>query len=123
MSPRVLVVDDNLELAENVAELLDGEGFDAVPVDSPREALARAAKSSFDCVVLDVRMPGMDGIELRERLRESQPGASFVFMTAFATDDRLEAARRSGVVGILAKPFRPDSLVQLLRSSGHRTAP
>lgn len=115
MSPCVLVVDDNAALAENVADILESEGFEAVSVDSPAHALEAALGRSFDAVVLDVRMPGMDGIELRERLRESQPDATFVFMTAFATDERLEAARRSGVGGILAKPFGPDTLIRLLK--------
>lgn len=115
MSARVLVVDDNAALAENVADILESEGFEAIPVDSPANALEAAQGRSFDAVVLDVRMPGMDGIELRERLRESQPDATFVFMTAFATDERLDAARRSGVEGILAKPFGPDTLIRLLR--------
>lgn len=120
MTQHVLVVDDNLDLAENVAELLEASGFVAVAVDSPFAALSIAAKQSFDCVVLDVRMPKMDGIELRERLRACQPEAAFVFVTAFAADERLEAARRSGVAGILAKPFRPETLVALLRPCGPR---
>lgn len=115
MSPCVLVVDDNVALAENVADILESEGFEAVPVDSPANALEAARGRSFDAVVLDVRMPGMDGIELRERLRESQPDATFVFMTAFASDERLEAAKRSGVGGILNKPFGPDTLIRLLK--------
>jgi CheY-like chemotaxis protein len=116
VSPCVLVVDDNAALAENIADILVNEGFDAISVDSPLAAIDRARERRFDCVLLDVRMPGMDGIELRERLRTSLPSASFVFMTAYATDERLEAARRSGIAGILAKPFRPEALVSLLRS-------
>lgn len=123
MTLSVLVVDDNVALAENVADILESEGFEAVPVDSPAHALEAARGRTFDAVVLDVRMPGMDGIELRERLRESQPDAAFVFMTAFATDERLDAARRSGVEGILSKPFGPDTLIRLLRSCpGHRAS-
>lgn len=115
MSVRILVVDDNRELAENVAEILDDGGFVATPVGSPDEALVLAESTRFDVVILDVRMPTMDGIELRERLRDSQPGAAFVFVTAYASDDRLEAAVRSGSVAILPKPFGPETLVQLLR--------
>lgn len=118
MTQHVLVVDDNLELAENVAELLEASGFVATAVGSPLDALSLAQRQAFDCVVLDVRMPKIDGIELRERMRSCQPRASFVFVTAFAADERLEAAQRSGVVGILAKPFRPESLVALLRVGG-----
>lgn len=116
-------MDDNVALAENIADILVSEGFDAVSVDSPIAALASAAEQTFDCVLLDVRMPQMDGVELRERLRVSQPFAEFVFMTAFASDERLDAARRSGTAGILAKPFGPKVLVELLRECTVRHTP
>jgi CheY-like chemotaxis protein len=122
-SPRVLVVDDNIALAENIADILECEGFEATPVESPRIALETASRRVFDCVLLDVRMPEMDGIELRERLRASQPVAEFVFMTAYASDERLDAARRSGAAGILAKPFGPEALLRLLRVCAVRHAP
>jgi CheY-like chemotaxis protein len=120
MTATVLVVDDNVDLAENVADILESEGFTAVCTSSPEDALRRVANRAFDCVVLDVRMPGMDGIELRERMRESLPTACFVFMTAYAADERLDAARSSGILGVLAKPFGADSLVKLVRSCGAR---
>lgn len=118
----VLVVDDNVDLAENVTDILESEGFDAVCTTSPEAALREAAGRRFDCVVLDVRMPGMDGIELRERMRERQPGACFVFMTAYASDERLAEARSSGILGVLPKPFVPESLVKLVKSCPTRSA-
>ncbi|NLY93834.1 MAG: response regulator [Myxococcales bacterium] len=123
MSPRVLVVDDNVDLAENVADILECEGFEAVCSTSPEEALRQVSGEDFDCVVLDVRMPGMDGVELLARIRERLPRAGFVFMTAYATDERLNAAQRSGVLGVLAKPFGPDSLVSLVRRCTEHPSP
>jgi CheY-like chemotaxis protein len=123
MSATVLVVDDNFDLAENVADILESEGFEAVYTSSPEDALVKVSHQSFDCVVLDVRMPGMDGVELRERMRETLPRACFVFMTAYAADERLAAAHHSGILGVLAKPFGAASLVELVRSCAARSAP
>jgi CheY-like chemotaxis protein len=123
MSATVLVVDDNSDLAENVADILESEGYVAVYSTSPEDALERVARRPFDCVVLDVRMPGMDGVELRERMRPALPEACFVFMTAYAADERLAEAHRSGILGVLAKPFGAESLLELVRSCAERRRP
>jgi CheY-like chemotaxis protein len=123
MSATVLVVDDNVDLAENLADILETEGHVAVFSTSPEDALERVRCRAFDCVVLDVRMPGMDGVELRERMRPTLPDACFVFMTAYAADERLAAAHESGIAGVLAKPFGADSLLELVRRCAERPRP
>lgn len=111
MGPSILVVDDNVSLAENLAEILEGQGFDAVSVGSPNEALDVTRCRTFDVVLLDVRMPGMDGVALHAALRERMPRATYVLMTAFASDERLGAARAAGIRDVLSKPFGPDALI------------
>jgi|SRR5690554_5565265 len=113
MNARILIVDDNVDLAENVAELLCEEGYEATLSSSPEDALRKAEQDHYDCIVLDVRMPGMDGIDLRKALSRTQPGACFVFMTAYACDERIALARQ-GSLGVLPKPFAPGSLIELI---------
>lgn len=113
MNARILIVDDNVDLAENVAELLIEEGYQATSSISPEDAIEKAAIDRYDCIVLDVRMPGMDGIDLRKELVRTQPSACFVFMTAYACDERLELAKRSSL-GVLPKPFAPGTLIELI---------
>ena len=79
---RVLVVDDNAPLAENLAEMLIHEGHDADFETSPEAALARP--ECFDAYVLDIAMPGIDGWQLRATLRQRCPEASIVLMTAYS---------------------------------------
>lgn len=117
MARQVLVVDDNRELADNIAEILEGEGFDVVVSDDPHDALGRAAREAFDIALLDVRMPGMDGVTLYEKLRELRPGASYLLMTAFTADRRVEDALVAGVRTIFPKPVPIDELL------GHLAAP
>ena len=71
MRPLVLVVDDEPEFAEAVAELLDGSGFDARSCSDPEEALKRAGSERFEVALLDIGMPGMSGFDLAERIRST----------------------------------------------------
>ncbi len=111
---RVLVVDDNVELAENLAEILGEEGFDVRVSTDPERALAEARSFAFDVALLDVRMPGMDGVELYRRLRTARPSARFVLMTAYTKDERLAQAFALGVRTVLPKPVPIPSLLETL---------
>lgn len=114
MSPSILVVDDNIALAENLTEILCDCGFDAVCVGSPAEALKLVLARSFDVALLDVRMPGMDGVALHGLLRTRMPKTAFILMTAFASDERIGIARKAGVLDVLAKPFSPGALLDMV---------
>jgi CheY-like chemotaxis protein len=70
---RILVVDDNLEMARTVAEGLADRGYDAVAVDSGREALTRISSERVDAVVTDLRMPKVDGLEVLSASRKQNP--------------------------------------------------
>ncbi|MBK8266718.1 MAG: response regulator [Nannocystis sp.] len=104
MSPRVLVVDDNHELADNLSELLQDEGYATLTAYSAERALELAAKEQFDIVLTDIRMPGMNGVELVKRLSAINERAIFLLMTAYSTDAMLGEALRAGVRAILSKP-------------------
>lgn len=114
MSRRVLIVDDNADLAENLRELLELEGFDVRVFTSPTEALARQGELAFDAALLDIRMPGIDGIELCSHLARTHPSATFMLMTAFTAESRLADAQSSGASAVLKKPLPLDQLLTLL---------
>ncbi|MFW6051685.1 MAG: response regulator [Myxococcota bacterium] len=114
MSRRVLVVDDNQELAENIAELLEDEGYTAAVFADPAEAIADAEAHPYDVAILDVRMPGMDGVTLYKKLSDMRPEADYVLMTAFTTDERIADAMAAGVRAVLPKPVPVEDLFELL---------
>jgi DNA-binding response OmpR family regulator len=115
MSLQVLVVDDNRELADNLAEILVDEGHHAVTAYSGEEALAAAANNRFDFVLTDIRMPGMDGVELISKLHERDPSATYLLMTAHASDGLLAAAAELGIAGaVLTKPLAIEKLLELI---------
>ncbi|MBL9103435.1 MAG: response regulator [Myxococcales bacterium] len=120
MSVHVLVVDDNKELADNLAEILTDEGHTAFTAYSGEEALVAAETRHFDIVLTDIRMPGMDGVELITRLHERDPRATYLLMTAHASDGLLATAAQLGIAGaVLPKPLViEDLLSRILGPSG-----
>ena len=115
MSLEVLVVDDNRLLAENLAEILTDEGCHVHTAFSAEEALGVAEGICPDVVLADIRMPGMNGVELIRRLVVRAPAAIFLLMTAYTSDQVLTDASHLGVVrAVLAKPRVMDSLLALL---------
>ncbi len=112
--PRVLVVDDQREMAEMLADGLTDRGYRAVAVTSGREALARLEAESFDALVTDLRMQGMDGLDLLGRSLALDADRPVILMTAYgAIDGAIDAIRR-GAYHYLAKPFKLDELVLFL---------
>lgn len=114
MSRRILIVDDNRELAENLAELLELEGFEVRVFTSPTDALAQNEALAFDAALLDIRMPGIDGIALCSALAKTHPQATFVLMTAFTSEQRLADVKSTSARAVLKKPLPVDQLLSLL---------
>lgn len=100
-----LVVDDDAEVAETTALMLERHGLDAVWETSPRESLERLNErgEAIDCVVSDYRMPGMDGLELLDAVRDVSPGLPFVLFTARGSERIASAAIDAGVSGYIQK--------------------
>jgi two-component system response regulator HydG len=113
--PRVLIVDDELSMAEMLAEGLDERGFDAVPLGSSREAARRLADDRYDVLVTDLRMPELDGLGLLSIARTSVPECQVIVMTAYsAIDTAIESIRR-GAYHYITKPFKVDELALFVR--------
>lgn len=108
---QILIVDDNALLANNLAEILEQAGHRVATATSSEEALTVATGMALEGALLDIRMPGMDGIELFERLQAMHPGAVYCLMTAHTVDDRVQRAVDDGVKSVLAKPISVDALL------------
>jgi CheY-like chemotaxis protein len=111
---RYLVVDDNRDLAENLAEILAHEGAEATVASSGREALEQVRRTRFDALVTDMRMPVMGGADLVHAVRCLDPGLPALVITGYAQDQALAAARREGLVAVLEKPLPLPRLLALL---------
>ena len=116
--PTILVVDDNEANRALAQNTLEDEGYRVVLASGGEEALALFAREGADCVLLDVRMPGLDGFAVCERLRALPRGADtpVVFLTALRDVDTFDHALRSGGDDFLTKPVRPTELVIRVQS-------
>src|SRR5687768_10079025 len=106
----VLVVDDDAALAQLVADIVADHGHRAVCAGGGEAALAELAASSIDLLVCDVRLPGIDGIELIGRAAAEDASLAIIAMTAFGSLDTALRAIRAGAHDYLAKPFEPADL-------------
>src|SRR5437764_5681725 len=116
MSLRLLIVDDHPLTRDALASLLAQHGFDvAGQASDGTEAIELAAGLEPDVILLDLSMPGLDGLDALPRLREAAPECEVVVLTADGTEDNLLAAIRAGAAGYLLKSEPPERIVEFLR--------
>ena len=111
---RYLIVDDNRDFAENLAEILREDGDQVDIADNGKEALGLARRTRYDAVLTDMRMPLMGGAELVHEIRRVDPGAAAMVITAYTGDGDLELARREGLLAVLQKPVGAQRILELL---------
>ncbi len=119
--PRVLLIDDDIELAELATEFLTLEGFEVEVARRGDTGLDRALAGGFDCVILDVMLPGLGGFEVLRRLR-GQSGVPVLMLTARGDDADRILGLESGADDYLPKPFNPRELAARLRAVLRRFA-
>jgi len=123
MSRRVLVVDDDRSMVRTLADVLRLTGWEVATAYTGAAAVELAATQSFDVVLMDVKMPGMDGVTAFRGMKSAQPGIRVVLMTAFAAPDLLAGAEAEGVMRVMSKPVDIASLLTLLTSTLSRRRP
>ena len=114
---RILVVDDELGMREGCRRILEAEGHKVTTAESGQEALEPFAGGEFDLALIDLKMPGMSGVELLVRLREIDPDCMYVIVTAYATLETAVQATKSGAYDYVAKPFTPEELMLVVNKA------
>jgi len=98
-------------------DLLDAHGFATVAFSSAEEFLARGGHQGIDCVLLDIDLGGMSGIELRRQLKASGSALPIIFMTALEDDVIEQQARKAGCAAFLRKPFAQGALINAIKKA------
>ena len=109
-----MIADDDRSMAKTLCAILRRQGWQAVEVHDGRAAVAAADATRFDVVLMDVKMPGLNGVEAFRAIRQSQPHTPVILMTAYAAPELLADAEREGVLRILPKPIPWGTLTDLL---------
>jgi DNA-binding NtrC family response regulator len=120
---RVLVVDDEVEFMRALCDGLAEKGYQVTGTSDPAAALAGLRPGSFDVVLVDLHMPGLDGIPLLRSAREIDPALVAIVITGGASAESLEAATDAGAVDYLPKPFKLAALLPVLEQAIVRRRP
>ncbi|MEW6073067.1 MAG: response regulator [Planctomycetota bacterium] len=114
---RVLFVDDEQELVATILERLRLRGVDATGVTEAKEAVELIRRERFDIVVLDVKMPGLGGLELLRIIKKEKPSLPVIFLTGYGSEKEAEEGCRAGARDYLMKPIDLDRLLELMRTA------
>lgn len=112
---RILVVDDEPIVCQMSSKCLTEEGYDVTTFTDSTQARAALERESFDVVITDLKMKGIDGMELLEFARERSPGAKVIMLTAFGSLETAEEAHRKEAFEFLTKPVRIRDLLDCVR--------
>jgi FixJ family two-component response regulator len=118
----VAAVDDDFRVRESLESLIESAGYEPMVFSSAEEFLQSGTLTAATCVITDVRMPGMDGIELQRRIRLEHPTLPVVFITAHKISDEIrQQALDEGAVDFLYKPFDAADLLELIQAAPANT--
>ena len=113
---KILLVDDEAELVSALAERLSFRGFEATWADNGEKAIALAENETFELAVLDVKMPGMCGFTLREKLEKIQPDLKFIFLTGHGSEDDFITGSTKAE-SYLVKPVKIEALTASIQKA------
>ncbi len=117
-SYRILIVDDDLDILANLSDILSELGYDIITAASGQQALEKLDESDegqrLDLCLLDFKMPGMDGVELLEKIHERRPDVPAIMVTAYAGEDGDRRAMEAGTWKVMRKPVDVRLLIGMI---------
>jgi DNA-binding NtrC family response regulator len=119
----LLVVDDELIVRDSLDKWFREEGYDVTVAESAQDALSKMAMKRFDLALVDIKMPGIDGVELQRRMHEIDPEMFVIIMTGYASVETAVAALKNGAYDYVSKPFDPDDIAHSVHNAlSHKRA-
>lgn len=118
----ILIVDDEESVRDSLYNWFLEDGFRVECAENAKRALTILESDQFDIILADIKMPGMDGLEMLRRIKSIMPDSIVIVMTAFATVDTAVKALKDGAYDYVTKPFDPDDLTHLIRNATKQIA-
>ena len=119
-APTIFVIDDDPSVREAIASLLRSVGLEVRVFASSQEFLGSPRAESPNCLILDVRLPGLSGLDLQKELTRSHPGLPIIFITGHGDIPMTVTAMKAGAVEFLTKPFRDQDLLDAVQAGVER---
>src|SRR5690554_6686882 len=113
----LLIVDDEISVRDSLYNWFIEDGFRVDCAENAKEALSMLESGNYNIILADIKMPGMDGMEMHRRIRALNPEAIVIIMTAFASVETAVQALKDGAFDYITKPFDPDDLSHLIRNA------
>jgi len=113
----ILIVDDDRGILETMMDILSEMNFKVIEATDGYKALNLIRAGAFDAILMDIKMPGIDGIETLKRIKQIKPNSKIILMTAYALEDTVLEAQKEGAQAILFKPIDIGNLVKMLADS------
>lgn len=117
---KVLLVDDEEEFTKTLSERMEARGIQASTASSGAEAMDQVKAHNFDAIILDLQMPGMDGIETLRLMLEKNPDLQVILLTGYGTVQKGVEAMKEGAVDFLEKPANIDDLMERIKQAGNQ---
>lgn len=111
---RVLIVDDDVSFADSLSDILQEKGYKAAAVHNGQEATELVKEKFFNVILMDIKMPVMNGVETYKRIKKISPQTVVIMMTAFSVDDLIKDALKEGAYGVVYKPLDIDRVVKMI---------
>ncbi len=117
MKTSILVVDDLKSIRQTLGGILGDEGYKVVLAEDGYQAIEAAKKTPFDLVFMDIKMPGINGVQTFREIKKIDPEAVVIMMTAYSVEDLVREALGEGAYGVVYKPFDIDEIVAVTESA------
>lgn len=117
MTHHILLVDDNEAYTDNIRDILEDEGYIIKTANSGEAACRLTRETHFDLVLMDIKMPGMNGVETFLKMKQENPDVQVILFTAYALNELIQQAEANGVLSVLKKPLDIDHLDNILKET------
>ncbi len=113
----VLIVDDDINLADTISDILMEKGYTTLTTHSAEEALKKMGEMEFAVVLIDIKLPVMNGVEAFKRIKEISPKTAVIMMTAFSVEELIKDALQKGAYGVLNKPLDIEKVITMIEAA------
>ena len=111
---KILLIDDDEWIRDSLSIFFEAEGCHVLALETAEEGLSAIKDHTFDLIIVDYKLPGLDGLEFLKRIHNTQPGAIKVLITAYRNDSVVSEAKKLKVQGFIEKPFTSDTIMASL---------
>ncbi len=113
----ILVVDDDIGTCQTLLDILQAKGYQVDTARDGFQAISKVKERPFDVILLDIKMPGMNGVETYKEIKKIYFGIKVIMITAYAVEDLIREAYQEGAYEVIRKPLEVDSLIESIQAA------